>query len=220
MIYGHQYTQKALARFGRDETYATTLLAILLDRFGSVEFLEWDPETLALEFKSVFGVPWEETSPVARDKVLALTSVYVSDAYFHNLESFLAVANALSGAGVDPRIFDPATVVEAAWAATEVGLNGIEGEYGPEIAAYIGVQARMEGFETLPAMLSWGETPRKARQAAEAVAEGGSELFAAGYSRNRDDVAAVEAEVAAKRRELVGELAAFPFMRKEAADGG
>ena len=207
MIAGRLYLAKARERFHDEAAFATTLHAILLYIFGDLEFNGWDPATIGLEYKAALGELWDAVPQANRDKVMMMTGLYAGNMFFQSLEVFLATCNAFCGAAVDVRTFDPATVDEMAWAVTEAKLSGFEEEFHPDIQAYVGVQAQLEGFETLPPSLAWGTPPKKAEQAAEAVAEGGPELFAAGYSRNRDDVAAIEAEVKRKTKLLVKELA-------------
>jgi hypothetical protein len=208
------YKAAVLGAYDNEDTFATTLFAIMLDMFGDAGFADWDPQTIALEFKAHTGVTWDKVPAVNRDKLMMMTGVYTSNTFFRQLNVFIAACNAFCGAGVDVRTFDPATVDEMAWAVTEVKLAGFEEDFHPEIKAYVGVQAALEGFESLPPTLSWGDKPKSAGKSAEAAAEGGVELFAAGYSQNRDEINEVEAEVKRKVGLMLDELAKFPFANR------
>ena len=217
-IAGQSYLAKVRQAFDDEGTFATTLVAILLDLFGTMEFMEWDPETIALEYHAHTGGNWRKVPQVVRDKVAVMLGAYVSNNFFQSLETFIATCNALSGTPIDVRTFDPATIEEAAWAVTEIKLAGFEEEFHPEIAAYLGVQATEEGLESLPAVLSWADAPKSSGKSGEAAAEGGAELFAASYSQNRDDVADIEREMKRRTSAMLRELAEFHFRNREAED--
>ena len=210
------YARRAAARraYGREDAFATTLFAIMLDLFGDAGFVNWDPDTIAIEFAAATGMAWDAAAPVCRDKLMMMTGVHAGDGFFRRLEVFIPTCNAFGGSEVDQRLFDPATVDEMAWAVTEVRFAGYDEAFHPEIAAYAGVQAGLEGFETMPPTLSWGDPPKAAARR-EAAAAGGAELFAAAYRANRDDIAAVEAGVRRKAGLLVAELNEFPFASRE-----
>lgn len=137
-----------------DQTFATTLVAIVVNEYGTEAF-EWDPETIKMEINEDFHVQ----IPTANfDRLMAGIGILTTDDFFQSLPDFVNYCNILSGDSYDPSTFDPADVLEIAWGIFEVLLLTPPEEDNPdpfslEITAYIGKQLDAEGIITPPDIL-------------------------------------------------------------------
>lgn len=124
---------------GEDLAFATTLVALLIDHFGGVEWFEWEPDVLGQEVEDDFKV----RMPIeVRDKIWGLVTALTTDQFYNDAQVFNHVCNALTG-GPTPMVnFEPCTLEEAAWSVLEVTLNDFEGdevpEFGPEVQNFVG----------------------------------------------------------------------------------
>lgn len=137
-----------------DNTLATPLLVLCVDRFGT-EFFEWEPMTFDVETRSEFGI---KIPGVNRDKIWALVTALTTDAFFKSLETFIPICNSLNGSRADFDNYDPVTSEEAAWGITEVILNDppevtLDKLFSHEIRYYIGLTLKSEGVTTPPRVL-------------------------------------------------------------------
>jgi hypothetical protein len=134
------------------ETYATTLLAIVIDRYGT-DALTWSPETLRLQLGEDFGAIMPR---VNCDRLMAGIVILTTDYFYKNLPRFIQLCNALSGDGCDPGMFDPADSIECAWGMTEAMLLSPPDEDEPfcdEIRQYITAVLKDEGYVVPPDVL-------------------------------------------------------------------
>lgn len=136
------------------ETFATVLLTLFLDRFGT-EALEWDPATIILELEEEFDIKLPQ---LALDKLLTAIQILTTDRFFKSLPDFVAFCNVLDGDTYDPNTFDPADAEEVAWGITEALLISPPDESDPEpftdeIRAYIGAALDREGILNAPDIL-------------------------------------------------------------------
>ena len=209
-------TQANRAEFKRifedKQTFASTMLIACTGLFESIEWFDWDPIALKAEIRDVCGA----TLPaVNADKLQALVLAMTTNQFYESLEAFIGVCNALDGDGSDFSTFDPADVKEMAWAVTEVAINdqqkaGADDLFCDEIKTYIGVQAELEGFRELPKPLTFGFSPKGYQKASESL-PGDEAMFAAVYSRGKDDVNRVEAVTGAQLRQLVDQISRLPL---------
>lgn len=141
----------------RPDTKGTTLLCIAIDEFGT-ECLTWEPETLRLEFKDMYGV---EPAPVNMEKLLAMFTVLTTDLFYNSLEAFHHIVTALNDETADFESWDPIGPEDAAWAITEVGLVDPSGsleklrdKFSMEIRRYLGLLLEGSGVHNPPDVLS------------------------------------------------------------------
>lgn len=198
--------------FEDKQTFASTMLIACTSIVGSVEWFDWDPIALKAEIRDACGA---HLPAVNADKIQALVLAMTTNQFYESLEAFIGICNALDGDGSDFSTFDPADVKEMAWAVTEVAINdqqhaGADDLFCDEIKAYIGVQAGVEGFRELPKPLTFGVSPKGYQQASEAL-PGDEAMFAAVYSRGKDDSARVEAVTGAQLRQLVDQISRLPL---------
>jgi len=132
---------------------ATSKLLVLIDELGT-DFFSWEPTAFDAEVKDTWKI---EMPQICKDKVWALVNYLTTNMFFTNLEVFIHTCNALaSGAAVDMRQYDPATVAEISWALMETELleaAGQEGAFSSEITAYIQKELEAEGFHKVPRSL-------------------------------------------------------------------
>jgi hypothetical protein len=136
------------------ETFATVLLTMFLDRFGT-EALEWDPATIALEVEDEFDVDLPQLS---LDRLIVAIQILTTDRFFKRLPDFIAFCNVLDGDPFQPDTFDPADAEEVSWGITEALLISPPEDddpepLTPEIRAYIGSVLDGEGILNPPDIL-------------------------------------------------------------------
>lgn len=136
------------------ETFATVLLTLFLDRFGT-EALEWDPSTIALEIEEEFDV---HLSQMSLDKLMTAIHVLTTDRFFKSLPDFIAFCNVFGGDTYNPGVFDPADAEDVAWGITEAMLIAPPEDNEPEpfsdeIRGYIGGVLDKEGIINAPDVL-------------------------------------------------------------------
>lgn len=140
-----------------EDTFATTLLALCLDRYGT-EIFDWDVRTLNIALAEDFNV---EVPRANLDKIQALILVHTTNMVFVSLEAFVHVCNVLSGSEANFSHWDHLTPEEALWGLYEIALHiGIErkdnetpDEFNDEIRQYLGVVARNAGLVRPPDLL-------------------------------------------------------------------
>jgi len=194
-----------------DDAFASTLIVVLADTFGSVEFLNWEPEAVKMEIKDVFGVNIPKNN---MDKVQALSLALTTNSFYTELDAFIHICNSLGGEGADFKMFDPAEVDEMSWALTEVIINdppedGTDVSFSTDIRKYIQQQAHYEGFMRLPAMLDGvGYNP------GDTYTEGadlGADILASSIQRQTEKVQGVENDVKTKMAELFRQIQSLPL---------
>lgn len=147
---------------GSDSTYATVLVAICIDSFGT-ECFDWDPESLLLELEEDYNV---QLSPANRDKINGFLTALTTDQFHTDPFVFWQVGNALSGSPGDFQVgADPLTVDEAAWAVVEISLSDMPDDgqeqptFSPDVASMVGAVLQEEGFSSPPQFLKFAEIP-------------------------------------------------------------
>ena len=135
-----------------EATFATTLLVLVTDVYGSEAFT-WSAETLKLEIEDDFDVKLPSAN---LDRLMTAIAIVTTDAFNTSLPDFIQFCNILSGDSYDPRAWDPADAMEVAWGVTEAMLiERPEGDdpFSDEIRAYIGAILEIEGIITPPDIL-------------------------------------------------------------------
>jgi hypothetical protein len=149
-----------------DDSFATTLLAIVFDKYGT-ELFAWDPESLWMAIAEDFGaIP----PRINQDKLQALITCYTTDLFYISVEFFITTCNVLSGAEANFKRFDPADAEEIIWGIYEVALNvSLEREpneslpeFSHEVRRYIGIALDNDGVFDPPDVLRIAEMPERA----------------------------------------------------------
>lgn len=146
--------QMIQAAWTSPKTFASVLLILFLDRFGT-EALTWDPATITLEIEDEFDV---ELPQYSLDKLLVAIQILTTDRFFKSLPDFITFCNVLSGDTYRPDMWDPADGEETAWGITEALLISPPEDDEPEpfsdeIRAYIGTVLDQEGIINPPDIL-------------------------------------------------------------------
>lgn len=201
--------------FESNETFGSTMITVLLDCFGSVEFLDWEPQVLNDEIRTQLG---GKITSRNSDKLQALCLCLTSNQFYQDINAFIGVCNSLAGDGADFKTFDPATVEEMAWAVTEVALlDGSTGTladlFSDEIKEYIGLEAKREGFHTLPKPLTFG-TGLKANYATM----GDADMFAASFQDNAEMVKEVEEKTFRRLQAMTGQIGQLPLQHGDSEE--
>ncbi len=136
------------------ESFATTLLTVFVDIYGTEAF-NWDPETIRMELQDDLHIQ----IPTANfDRLMAAINLVTADDFYKSLPDFITYCNVLSGDAYDPRTWDPAEAAEIAWGITEGLLisppdENDEQPFADEIVAYIGQALNQEGIMKPPDVL-------------------------------------------------------------------
>lgn len=134
------------------ESFATTMLVVFLDTFGTAA-LQWDPQTIALEIESEWGIDLPRPN---YDRLMVAIRLLTTDDFTTSLPDFIQFCNVLSGDLYDPENWDPADSTEIAWGLTEALLLDPPEDDEPfteEIRAYIGAALDSEGMMRAPDIL-------------------------------------------------------------------
>lgn len=140
--------------FASPNTFATTLLTLFVDMYGTDGF-NWDPDTIRMELEDDLHVK----IPTANfDRLMTAINLLTSDDFYRSLPDFISYCNILSGDTYDPRNWDPADAAEIAWGVTEALLiqppdDEDEAPFSDDIVAYIGYALDQEGIINPPDIL-------------------------------------------------------------------
>ena len=149
-----QDKQRKTAAFTEPGSFATTMVMLLVDTYGT-ECFEWAPDTLKMEIEDDFQL---KIPPANFDRLLTGINLILSDDFYKSLPDFINYCNILSGDTYDPRTWDPADAAECAWGITEGLLlsppdDDDENPFDVEIVSYIGEVLNQEGIITPPDVL-------------------------------------------------------------------
>lgn len=144
------------------ESFTTTLMAILVDTYGTAAFndatddnSEWDAEALVMQIERDFNIKLPHANG---DRIMAGIALLTSDDFYKSVPDFINICNVLAGDTYDPRSWDPADAGEIAWGITEALLlappdDNDEEPFVPEILGYIGKVLDAEGIVHPPDVL-------------------------------------------------------------------
>jgi len=190
-------------------TTATTLAAIVLDKFGA-EGLEFEPEVLRTELEKEAGAAIPE---INMDKFGALTAAIATDFFYFDPQSFNLICNSLGGFNyrVNPELWETPEPEEVAWTVFEIFLNdpptGDSSEFGnrfsPIIKEYIALILTENGVSTPPTALRFIEIPEQ--DVVDVFADDPT-LYAAYHRLQSENVQQIESYIKDRFRQLITEL--------------
>jgi len=147
--------------FTSEETFASTLLILMFDRFGDAfltgENGPWTAETIRLEVKDQFCVDIPDSN---LGKLMSAIAVLVTDNFFRSLPSFLFTIHGLLGDGTDWSYAEPMDLEDLAWAMTEALLLSPAQEedlFDSQIVAYCNTLVKREGLLSPPSVLCFAK---------------------------------------------------------------
>lgn len=192
------------------EAYATVLLVILLDKYGT-EALTWSPETIQLELHDDFNVI---LPTVNRDKLLMAINLVVTDDFYQRLPRFIQACNVLSGSEFRPEVFDPADAAECAWGMTEAMLisppDGDE-PFNDDIRYYIGAVLDQEAIRTPPDLLNIGIRNTNTGMVDWSDMSDDPTMFSAEFQQQNDKSQEIQAMLKENLQELMEQLGKLPL---------
>jgi hypothetical protein len=194
-----------------DTTYATCILALLIDEFG-MEFVEWDPATVFMEINREFGF---EPSEGLQDRIHAASSLFASNLFHLSLETFSPVCDALSMGLSSSELFMPADLDSVLWGVTEAKL--LEGDmfdetpFSHNIARYVGALLDQEGISKPPSVLAFAEYPDGQQEQEQEAFMDDPELFNAYWDNQSTKQEELELQNKRQVLELMQQLRELPI---------
>lgn len=197
-----------------EDTYASVLLAVVVDNYGTESF-DWEPETLRMELSDDFGA----TMPKAvEDRLRALITAITTNQFYRSFELFNETCDVLNGSEADFNTFSPITPEDLAWGVAEVALNDT---YSPEfenqdfseaIKNYAGIILYENGVWQPPSILKFAVMPSGHNMedvATDAI------LFEASYALKQEKVAALDKYVQDNVAKLYDQMNKAPLRHRE-----
>ena len=204
-----QQQVKAQQIFADPESYATTLLALFIDRYGT-EGLTWHPTTIRTQLANDFGV---EMLQINLDKLMAGIAILTTDYFFKDLPRFCHLCCVLSGSEFDPTSVELPDALEAAWGITEALLLSPPEEEEPfcdDIRHFLGKMLIEEGYIVPPDVLRIALDANLADQVSYDYADD-PELQAELFKTQQSKTADVNAVIRDGLQELLGQIQSLPL---------
>ena len=217
---------KALTAFKKQDQFATTLLAAMLDAFREgdgehaidpilgPEEQRWAPETIAMEIQQEVG----KTIPDNFNRAMAAIELLTTNNFFHSVSDFVRLCNLLAFSDA-PDGFDPADCHEIGWAVTEAALllNGMWEPFSEEIVGYVEAMLKQEGFTSLPASIQTAFGDQLQFNPNFAFTDDTS-MIAIGQGIAEENTASVDALVSETMDRLQRQVAETPFKKPVSPD--
>ena len=195
-------------------TFATVLMAMALDRFGT-DVMSFEPETIRMELRQAYG---QDIPQVNMDKLLAMIAVLTTNLFYVSVETFHQVCDAFGHNEPNFYELDIPDPEDLAWGIAEVTLNdGNPGkaktdapEYSHEVKRYIGVVLNQYGITSPPPILSMAEIDPPANQMADDP--GMVRAYYESQRREKDDITMFVKE---QTRALLRQLHLVPLQNRD-----
>lgn len=199
--------------FTNKKTFTTTLLAILYDKYNA-EFMEWDPIALALQIRDDFGV---DVPSSINDKIQAGCTLFTSNAFHTNLETFSNICNVLNFELISNKHFIPADIEDCSWGCTEAKL--LEGqsydtdEFSENIKNYVGFMLNKEGLYKPPSMLKFANYPAKTLEDTQHAWADDEIMYGVFWDKQQEKKGELERLVQQRMSDLFAQLKNLPLKR-------
>lgn len=190
-------------------TIATTLLAIIIDKWGT-EALYWDAEVLEEELEKFGQIP-----RINLDKIHGLTTALTTDSFYTDVWTFSLLCNTLGG--MDDRIvfgvFEPPAPEEVAWTVYEVCYVNdpqdieIKDRFHPDIIQFIKIILEQGGLLAAPKVLNFIEL----KDTDPDVFEEDPEIYESYYKFLQENQKSVDSYVNNRVTQMLNELSNVPF---------
>lgn len=138
--------------FQNPNTLTSTLIIFLVDRY-TIEVLDWDLETIALEVQDDFHT---DILPALLDKIAVGQLLLKTNRFHRSLPDFIKFCNVMCNETGLKDSWSPADPYEVTWAVAEEALLVNEKEeFSDEIKSYIATMLRDEGAVSSPDSLTF-----------------------------------------------------------------
>lgn len=138
--------------FQNPDTLTTTLIIFLVDRY-TIEVLDWDLETIAMEVQDDFHT---DILPSLLDKIAVGQLLLKTNLFHSSLPDFINFCNVMNNEAGIKESWSPADPYEITWAVAEEALLVNEKEeFADDIKAYIATMLRDGGAISTPDSLSF-----------------------------------------------------------------
>jgi hypothetical protein len=209
-----QAKNKLQAALASEETFATSLMAIVLSNYGTEAF-EWDAEALLLQLRDDFNARLPKLNV---DKLMSLMVAMTTNQFQLSWEVFSQTCSALNGDEANFSDFYPIDAEDIAWGVTEVWLNdppAVENgtsEFSHEVARYAGVIMANNAIWRLPDFLRWIELPEENPAVAlDTAFDEDPAMFSAVYTMQQANADYLKDYVTEKTKALKQELKQLPI---------
>jgi len=151
------------ALWGDDQAFASSLLAVLVNKYGT-QFFDWEPDTLRAEIRDTWRAKPSESN---LNKLWALLTAITTNSFYVSGDVYNHICNGLDG-DVSMEMWDPATPEEMAWAVVEVWINDPPDQGSPdykfshEVRVLTGAILQQHGFHKAPELLAFAELSQQA----------------------------------------------------------
>jgi hypothetical protein len=204
--------------FGNPETFATSLIAVLLDSYGT-EFFDWEPLTIRYQVKDDFHA---DLHPLNEEKIMALIVALTTNQFQLSWEIFANTCRVLNGERANFSEFSPIDPEDIVWGLTEVLMNdppnaenGTD-QFSHEVARYIGLILSYNGVWQPPKMLSFAEMPfADPTLDLETAFVEDPRMFEAAQQNQKEKSKELELYAREKMRALVAQLDSLPLTNRQ-----
>lgn len=205
--------QKIRGFIADPDTFATSLLVLAIDEFGT-DFFDWEVETFLIEAQAAWGL---EPPQFARDRIWALVTVLTTDLYRRSLETFIHVTNAINDVDIDMQSYDFPAPSECAWSVAETTLidppdEEEDGSFSHEIRRYLGVRLKQEGITTPPKLLNMAEYDRDPEEEVGIIHGDDPDFVNMQSDRQAGIRLEIEEYVMSRLKRLMAQLQALPLV--------
>lgn len=153
--------QERAKRFKDTTEFTSVLLSMLVDMYGT-ECFEWEPETIKMELEGEFNT---RIPRVNLDKIHAGITLLTTNNFYRDPVSFWHTVLAFTDRVISFQYLDEDLDAEdIAWAVAEAAIldpPDEDSEWGEEVAAFIGVILKQDGFYKPPSLLKFALMPTK-----------------------------------------------------------
>lgn len=203
-------TEKLKDLFENDETFATTLAAVVFDEFGT-EAVEWDPDTVRLELRKMLNA---DVPQVNIDKLFTIFTILASNQFQQDPIAFNACCQAMSNDESSFNLFNPVSCETAAWGLAEATLNDPqnmeENDFSLDVKAYIGVLLDVRGMTSIPQVMGFAIRTRNPMKNLEEYADD-PRMFEGMLQNQLKTAESIDNYVLNRMNELFAELKELPL---------
>jgi len=205
----YRNVQEALA----DPTlYCTSVAALLTDNFDA-EWMNWEPETVEMELRTLGG---QVPDDFLMDKAMAV-SVLLSTNLFHvSFETWNNLVQIFNFDRSKSDLFVPASIEDVLWGCTEArileGPDEFDSEgFSHDIAVYVGTLLSQHGMTRPPSVLNFAEYDEAELDRRDLSLAADEFIFKAYWDSHRGIIEEAERDTIDKTKELLEQIRNLPL---------